>query len=108
MKTFILLAGAAALGIAAPAAADPGHGRGHQQSHWNAHQGRHDNGNHYGQVKHQQRWNRGQRWRSNYGTVYSYNRIPVSVRHRYNLNSRKTEAKKRFSKKDANPASKLV
>lgn len=90
MKNLILLAGAAALGIAAPAAADPGHGHGHGQwkGHENSHWDRHDNGHHYGQRKHHQRWNRGQRWRSNYGTYYSYGRIPVSIRRQYDLTPR--------------------
>jgi len=90
MKVILLLAGAAAFGFAAPAAADPGHGRGHGQwqHHQNAHEGRHDNGHHYGQKKHQQRWNRGQRWRSNYGTYYSYGRIPLNVRRQYDLSPR--------------------
>jgi hypothetical protein len=79
MKALILLASAGAFAIAAPAAAKP-----HHSSHW----GRHDNGHHYGRTKHRQLYNRGQHWRSNYGTLYTYNRIPYSVRHRYNLNRR--------------------
>lgn len=84
MKTLLLLASAGAFAIAAPAAAEPHHG-----SHWN----RHDNGHHYGQMRnhhrrHHDRLTRGQRYRSGYGTLYSYRRIPYSVRHRYNLNSR--------------------
>lgn len=74
MKKLILVAATAALGLTAPAGAKP--------------HGHHDNGRHYGQMKHHQRYNRGQRWRTNYGTVYSYNRIPLTVRQRYNLNSR--------------------
>jgi hypothetical protein len=31
---------------------------------------------------------RGQRWRSGYGSAYSYQRIPYEVRRRYDLNSR--------------------
>ena len=31
---------------------------------------------------------RGQRWQSQYGTYYTYNRIPYDVRQRYDLNSR--------------------
>ena len=34
MKSLILLAGAAALGIAAPAAAKPGHGHGHDRDNY--------------------------------------------------------------------------
>ena len=75
MKSVILLAGVAAFAATVPAAADPHHGR-------------HDNGRHYGRLKHHQRWNRGQRWRSDYGTVYSYNRIPYSLRQRYRLTPR--------------------
>jgi hypothetical protein len=81
MKMFALLAGAAALGIAGPAAAQ-------RHEHHNSHWGRHDNGHHYGQMKHHQRWNRGQRWRSNYGTYYSYGRIPYSIRRQYSLTPR--------------------
>ena len=81
MKALILLASAGAFAIAAPAAAAP-----HHNSHW----GRHDNGHHYGQHKrkHHRHLARGQRYRSGYGTLYTYRRIPYSVRHRYSLNPR--------------------
>jgi opacity protein-like surface antigen len=75
MKATILLAGAAALGVSAPVAAQ--------------HHGRHDNGHHYGQTRaHHQRFARGQRFQRGYGTAYSYNRIPLNLRQRYRLNSR--------------------
>ena len=79
MKALILLAGAAAIGVSAPAAADP---------HHNSHSGRHDNGHHYGQRKHHSHFARGQRYRAGYGTLYTYRRIPYSVRQRYRLSPR--------------------
>ena len=102
MKALILLAGAGAFAMAAPAVADPHHGshgdkhhsdrdwsnhRMYHSSRMSSHYGRHDNGHHYGQMRHRQMYNRGEHWRTNYGTYYSYRRIPYSLRHRYNLNS---------------------
>lgn len=96
MKKLILLAGAAALGIAGPALADPGKGHGHGHGYDND-QGygnggcppglakKHNGCMPPGQAK---KMYRGQRWQSGYGTYYAYNRIPYDVRRRYDLNSR--------------------
>jgi hypothetical protein len=89
MKQLILLAGAAALGIAGPAVAKPGHGNQHHGDHgyWcppglaKKHNGCQAPG-------HAKRYSRGDRWRSNYGSYYTYNRIPYDLRQRYDLNSR--------------------
>jgi hypothetical protein len=97
MKQFLLLAGAAALGLAGPALAKPGHGHGH--GHGND---RNSYGYGYehcppGLAKkhngcmppgHAKRYDRGDRWRSNYGDRYAYNRIPYDLRQRYDLNRR--------------------
>ena len=96
MKQLFLLAGAAALGIAGPALADPGHGHGHGHGY--------DNDYGYGRggcppglaKKHNgcmppgqaRKLYRGQRWESGYGSYYGYNRIPYDLRRRYDLNSR--------------------
>lgn len=98
MKSLLLLAGAAALGIAGPALADPGHGRGNGHGHGHGH------GYDYGQrgcppglaKKHNgclppgqaKKLYRGERWQNGYGSYYSYNRIPYDLRRRYALNSR--------------------
>lgn len=93
MRSLILLAGAAALGVAAPGAAKPGHGHGYDRDHY-GYNGRncppglakkHNGCMAPGQAK---RWSRGDRWKSSYGNYYTYNRIPYSIRHRYDLNSR--------------------
>ena len=93
MKQLILLAGAAALGFAAPAVAKPGHGHGHDRNYY----GYGDRHCPPGLAKkhngcrppgHAKRWNRGDRWRSDYGRYYTYNRIPYDIRQRYDLNSR--------------------
>jgi hypothetical protein len=95
MKTLLLLAGAAALGIAGPALAKPGNGHGH--GHGNGAMGygaggcppglakKHNGCMPPGQAK---KLYRGQRWESGYGTYYSYNRIPSDLRRRYDLSSR--------------------
>ena len=96
MKHLLFLVGAAALGVAGPTFADPGHGHGRGHGY--------DNDYRYGcggcppglakkhngcrPPGHAKRWNRGDRWQSNYGTYYTYNRIPYEVRRRYDLNSR--------------------
>jgi hypothetical protein len=91
MKQLILLAGAAALGFAAPAVAKPGHGNGHDRY---GYAGRHCPPGlakkHNGCMPpgHAKRYNRGDRWRSSYGDLYTYNRIPYDLRQRYDLNSR--------------------
>ena len=105
MKHLTLLAGAAALGIAGPALAQPGHGNGHG--------GGHDHGYGYGWqddrgpqgygVGHcppglrnkgcmppgqARKLARGMRWQSAYGDPYSYGQIPYDLRQRYDLNPR--------------------
>lgn len=94
MKSLILLAGAAALGTAMPALADPGHGRGNGHGHGYDYGGRgcppglarkHNGCMPPGQAK---KLYRGERWQSGYGTYYSYNRIPYDLRRRYALSSR--------------------
>ena len=92
MKHLILLAGAVALGIGAPALADPGHGRGHGNGNGGDHGGcppglaKKGNGcMPPGQAK---KLGTGQRWDGGYGSAYSYQRIPYDVRRRYRLSSR--------------------
>ena len=101
MKYALLLAGAAALAFAAPAAAKPGngHGNGHGYGHGYAERGggygiggcppglakKHNGCMPPGQAK---KLNRGQRWRSGYGSVYSYRAIPYDLRQRYDLTPR--------------------
>jgi hypothetical protein len=93
MKQLLLLAGAAALGIAGPAVAKPGHGHAH---------GKH--ANRYslagcppglakknprcippGQAK---KLARGQRWQNAYGDRYVFGQIPYDLRQRYDLDPR--------------------
>ena len=98
MKLLIALSGVAALALAAPATAKPGHGNGHGNHHGDSYgYGYNDRGCPPGLAKKHngcmppgqaKKWARGQRWHSNYGTLYSYNRIPYDVRQRYDLNSR--------------------
>jgi hypothetical protein len=89
MKQLILLAGAVALGFTGPALAKPGHGKHHysDRGYWCAPglAKKHNGCRAPGQAK---RWDRGDRWRSNYGSYYTYNRIPYDLRQRYDLNSR--------------------
>jgi hypothetical protein len=92
MKHLLVLAGAAALGVAGQAGADPGHGRGHDYSlgYGNGHcppglAKKHNGCMPPGQAR---RFNRGERWQSGYGTSYSYGQIPYDLRRRYDLNSR--------------------
>jgi hypothetical protein len=98
MKLLLLFAGAAALSIAGPALADPGHGHengrghGHDYDYGNGPRGcppglakKHNGCLPPGQAK---KLYRGERWRSGYGTYYSYNRIPYDLRRRYALSSR--------------------
>jgi hypothetical protein len=100
MKILMLIAGAAALGLAGPALADPGHGHGNGNGHG------HDNGYGYGNndrgcppglaKKHNgcmppgqaRKLARGQRWQSQYGSRYAYGQIPYNVRNQYRLNPR--------------------
>jgi len=85
MKSLLLLAGAAALGIAGPALADPGHGHGRGGGCPPGLAKKHNGCMPPGQAK---KLYRGERWQSGYGTYYSYNRIPYDLRRRYALSSR--------------------
>ncbi len=94
MKLALLFAGAAALGLAGPALAQHGHG------HGNGHGFGNDNG--YGRggcppglrnkgcmpPGQARKLARGERWESGYGRAYTYGRIPMDLRRRYDLNSR--------------------
>lgn len=101
MKHLALLAGAAALGLAAPAFADPGHGHGHGHGQAFGHRDE-GNGEGYGsgacppglrskgcmppgQAK---KLARGERYENGYGALYSYQRIPYDLRRRYRLSAR--------------------
>src|SRR6185312_16662794 len=85
MKSLLLLAGAAALGIAGPALADPGHGHGRGRGCPPGLAKKHNGCLPPGQAK---KLYRGERWQGGYGTYYSYNRIPYDLRRRYALSSR--------------------
>ena len=91
MKQLLLIAGAATLGMTAPALARPGHGNDHDRwgnSARNCPPGLAKKHNGCVPPGHAKRWNRGDRWRSTYGNLYTYNRIPYDIRQRYDLNSR--------------------
>jgi hypothetical protein len=100
MKPIFILAGVAALAVTGPALAQHGHGNGHGHGH--GHGYNHSSYSHYdncppglakknngclppGQAR---KLGRGQRWHDDYGSYYSYQRIPYDVRRRYALNSR--------------------
>ena len=87
MKTLLLLAGAAALGFTGSAVAKPGHGHHGDRGYWCA-PGLAKKHNGCRAPGHAKRWNRGDRWHTNYGSYYTYNRIPYDLRERYDLNSR--------------------
>ena len=96
MKVLVLLAGAAVLGVAAPALANPGHGNGHGHDR--------DRGVGFGvggcppglAKKHNgcmppgqaRKLGRGMRWQNGYGAYYTYGRLPYEVRRRHHLSSR--------------------
>lgn len=94
MKQLALIAGAAALGFAAPAIAKPGNGHGHGHGHENIYgygiagcppglAKKHNGCMPPGQAK---KYYRGQRWQSAYGSRYTYRQIPYDLRQRYDLN----------------------
>lgn len=93
MKHLLLLAGAAALGLAGPAVGKPGNGHGHGHGYGDRDYGgcppglaKKNNGcMPPGQAR---KFERGERWQSGYGTLYSYGRIPYDVRRRYDLSNR--------------------
>jgi len=106
MKHVMMFAGAAALAFAGPALAKPGHGGGHGEGQGNW-QGGHGKDRGYadgyggncppglakkhngcmppGQAK--KLYRVGQRFRSNYGTQWSYRQIPYDLRHRYGFDA---------------------
>lgn len=104
MKHALLLAGAVALGFAAPALAKPGFGGGFGpgQGHGNPHAYGYNGPVGYGvggcppglAKKHNgcmppgqaKKLYRGQRWQSGYGSRYAYGQIPYSLRRQYDLN----------------------
>ena len=98
MKAIFVLAGVAALTISGPAIAKPGHGHGHHDRYgYGAGYGygnrncppglakKHNGCLPPGQAR---KLHRGDRWRSGYGDLYSYQRIPYDLRRRYDLNRR--------------------
>jgi hypothetical protein len=97
MKHLLLLAGAAALGLAGPAVGKPGNGHGHGHGHGHGYGDRDYGGCPPGLAKKNngcmppgqaRKFERGERWQSGYGTLYSYGRIPYDVRRRYDLSNR--------------------
>jgi hypothetical protein len=92
MKHLLLIAGAAALGIASPALAKHGvgHGRGHGHHAYAYGMGgcppglakKHNGCMPPGQAK---KLARGQRWQNVYGSRYAYREIPYDLRQRYDL-----------------------
>jgi hypothetical protein len=101
MRSIFILAGAAALALSGQAAAKPGNGHGY--GHGNGHgydndrvgygvggcppglAKKHNGCMPPGQAK---KLYRGQRWRNDYGSYYTYNRIPYDIRRRYDLSRR--------------------
>ena len=107
MKQAFLIAGAAALGFAAPTVAHPGNGNGFGpgHGHGNPHAYGHDRGMGYGvggcppglAKKHngcmppgqaKKLFRTGQRYNTAYGSRYAYGQIPYDLRRQYDLNSR--------------------
>jgi hypothetical protein len=94
MKSTVIITGIAALTVSGAAFAQHGHGYGHGQSHANRYA--YDQCPHGLAKKHNgclppgqaRKLARGDRWHSEYGTRYSYQRIPYDVRQQYALNSR--------------------
>ena len=72
-QTFVLLIGAAALAVSAPAFAKPGHGKGDGKF----------KADKVKVVSHS--GHRGQRYNRNYGNLWSYNQIPYDLRSRYDF-----------------------
>ena len=93
MKLLILFGAAALLGLSNPALADPGHGHGRGHNGQGINEGgcppglakKHNGCMPPGQAR---KLNRGQRFESGYGTIYSYQRIPYDLRRRYDLSPR--------------------
>ena len=93
MKNLLILAGIATIVSAAPAMADPGHGKGKgAKGHGYAYGpggcppglAKKNNGClPPGQAK--KLYNIGQRWPNNYGYAWNYNQIPYDLRNRYSF-----------------------
>lgn len=93
MKSFLLIAGAAAFAAAAPAAAKPGHAKGHGNSGKHAKYygysgacppGLSKHAGHcmpHGQYK--KMYKVGQRYNTRYGNAWNYNQIPYDLRTQY-------------------------
>jgi hypothetical protein len=101
MKHVFLIAGAAALGFAAPALAKPGNGNGHGNPHAYGYDGpvgygvggcppglakKHNGCMPPGQAR--KMFRVGQRYDLGYGSRYSYGRIPYDLRRQYDLDPR--------------------
>ena len=97
MKQTLLIIGAAAFAIAAPAAAKPGKGHGNHGKHGSHQMYGYGTANcppglakknamcmPPGQFK--KRYDVGQRYPSNYGNLWSYNQIPLDLRSQYGFN----------------------
>ena len=97
MKQTLLIIGAAAFALAAPAAAKPGKGHGNHGKHGSHQMYGYGTGNcppglakknamcmPPGQFK--KRYDVGQRYPSNYGNLWSYNQIPLDLRSQYGFN----------------------
>jgi hypothetical protein len=88
MKQVMILLGAAALVLAGPAIAKPGHGGGHDYGYGGCPPGlakKYNGCMPPGQAK---KLYRGERWRSGYGSYYAYRSIPYDIRARYALSAR--------------------
>jgi hypothetical protein len=91
MKYALLLAAAAALGFAGPAAAKPGHGHGHGHDAYGYGLGgcppglakKHNGCMPPGQAR--KMFRVGQRYDLGYGSRYAYRQIPYDLRQRYDL-----------------------
>jgi len=89
MRHLLLLAGAAALGLAGPALGKPGNGHGHgDRDFGGCPPGLAKKNNGCMPPGQARKLARGERWQSGYGTLYSYGRIPYDVRRRYDLSTR--------------------
>jgi hypothetical protein len=97
MKHMLLLAGAAALGVAGPALAKPGNGHGNGHGYDSAYgygtggcppglAKKHNGCMPPGQAK--KLFRVGQRYSTSYGTRYGFGQIPDSLRNRYDLDPR--------------------
>src|SRR4051794_23306330 len=99
MKHMLLLAGAAALGVAGPALAKPGNGHGNGHGHgYDSAYGYGAGGCPHGLAKKhngclppgqaKKMFRAGQRYSTSYGTRTAFGQIPYSLRNRYDLDPR--------------------